>query len=56
MDGMRSDVDGNLYITSHGKGTVVLCRRQAKCFGKLMFSAETLQISALEAPTAAPLM
>ena len=23
MDGMRSDVDGNLYITRHGKGTVV---------------------------------
>jgi sugar lactone lactonase YvrE len=24
MDGMRSDVDGNLYITRHGKGTVVV--------------------------------
>ena len=23
LDGMRSDVDGNLYITRHGKGTVV---------------------------------
>lgn len=23
MDGMRSDVDGNLYVTRHGKGTVV---------------------------------
>jgi sugar lactone lactonase YvrE len=23
MDGMRSDADGNLYITRHGKGTVV---------------------------------
>jgi gluconolactonase len=23
MDGMRADVDGNLYITRHGKGTVV---------------------------------
>jgi sugar lactone lactonase YvrE len=23
MDGMRCDVDGNLYITRHGKGTVV---------------------------------
>ena len=22
MDGMRADVDGNLYITRHGKGTV----------------------------------
>ena len=22
MDGMRCDVDGNLYITRHGKGTV----------------------------------
>ena len=24
MDGMRSDVDGNLYITRHGKGTVAV--------------------------------
>jgi sugar lactone lactonase YvrE len=23
MDGMRCDVDGNLYVTRHGKGTVV---------------------------------
>ena len=23
MDGMRCDVDGNLYITRHGKGTVI---------------------------------
>jgi sugar lactone lactonase YvrE len=23
FDGMRSDVDGNLYVTRHGKGTVV---------------------------------
>ena len=22
MDGMRCDVDGNLYVTRHGKGTV----------------------------------
>lgn len=24
FDGMRCDVDGNLYITRHGKGTVVI--------------------------------
>ena len=24
MDGMRCDIDGNLYITRHGKGTVVI--------------------------------
>ena len=24
MDGMRCDVDGNLYITRHGKGTVAI--------------------------------
>ena len=24
MDGMRCDVDGNLYITRHGKGSVVI--------------------------------
>jgi sugar lactone lactonase YvrE len=23
FDGMRADVDGNLYVTRHGKGTVV---------------------------------
>jgi gluconolactonase len=28
MDGMRSDVDGNLYITRHGKGTVAVVSPQ----------------------------
>ena len=30
MDGMRCDVDGNLYITRHGKGTVVIVSPQGK--------------------------
>lgn len=30
MDGMRCDVDGNLYITRHGKGTVAVVSPQGK--------------------------
>lgn len=30
FDGMRSDVDGNLYITRHGKGTVVVVSPKGK--------------------------
>jgi sugar lactone lactonase YvrE len=30
MDGMRCDVDGNLYITRHGKGTVAKVSPQGK--------------------------
>jgi gluconolactonase len=30
MDGMRSDVDGNLYIARHGKGTVAVVSPQGK--------------------------
>jgi sugar lactone lactonase YvrE len=30
MDGMRCDVDGNLYITRHGKGTVAIVTTQGK--------------------------
>ena len=30
FDGMRCDVDGNLYITRHGKGTVVIMAPEAK--------------------------
>lgn len=30
FDGMRLDVDGNLYITRHGKGTVVVLSPQGE--------------------------
>lgn len=30
MDGMRSDIEGNLYITRHGKGTVVKLSPEGK--------------------------
>lgn len=30
FDGMRADVDGNLYITRHGKGTVVVLSPEGK--------------------------
>ena len=30
FDGMRCDVEGNLYVTRHGKGTVVKDRRELK--------------------------
>jgi gluconolactonase len=38
MDGMRCDVDGNLYITRHGKGTVVKLSPE----GKLIREINTL--------------
>ena len=40
MDGMRCDIDGNLYITRHGKGTVAVVspegqvRREIDVLGK----------------------
>jgi sugar lactone lactonase YvrE len=30
MDGMRCDVDGNLYVTRHGKGTVAKLSPEGK--------------------------
>jgi gluconolactonase len=30
FDGMRCDIDGNLYVTRHGKGTVVVVNPQGK--------------------------
>src|SRR5438132_506200 len=30
FDGMRCDIDGNLYITRHGKGTVVVLSTDGK--------------------------
>ena len=38
MDGMRCDIDGNLYITRHGKGTVVKLSPE----GKLIREINTL--------------
>lgn len=38
MDGMRCDVEGNLYITRHGKGTVVKLSPE----GKLIREIETI--------------
>ncbi len=35
MDGMRCDVDGNLYITRHGKGTVAIVTPQGKVLGEI---------------------
>ncbi len=38
MDGMRCDVDGNLYVTRHGKGTVVKLSPQ----GEILREVDTL--------------
>ena len=32
MDGMRCDIDGNLYITRHGKGTIANYPLQEMCY------------------------
>lgn len=36
MDGMRCDIDGNLYITRHGKGTVVKLSPAGKVLQEIM--------------------
>jgi sugar lactone lactonase YvrE len=35
FDGMRCDVDGNLYVTRHGKGTVVKLSPDGKVLGEI---------------------
>ena len=35
LDGMRCDVDGNLYITRHGKGTVAIVSAAGKLLRKI---------------------
>ena len=39
FDGMRCDVDGNLYVTRHGKGTVV---KLAPADGKILREIDVL--------------
>lgn len=36
LDGMRSDVDGNLYVTRHGKGTVVKLSPRGKVLREIV--------------------
>ncbi len=40
MDGMRTDVDGNLYITRHGKGTVVIVSPQGEILNEIYTKGE----------------
>src|SRR5204863_2528511 len=35
FDGMRCDVDGNLYVTRHGKGTVAVVSSAGKVLGEI---------------------
>lgn len=41
MDGMRTDVKGNLYITRHGKGTVVKVSPQGKILREIELKGKT---------------
>jgi len=41
MDGMRTDVKGNLYITRHGKGTVVKVSPQGKILKEIELMGKT---------------
>ena len=41
MDGMRTDNQGNLYITRHGKGTVVKVSPQGKILQEITLSGKT---------------
>lgn len=40
MDGMRTDVDGNLYITRHGKGTVVKVSPEGEVLREIELAGE----------------
>jgi len=40
MDGMRCDVDGNLYITRHGKGTVVKLSNEGKVLKEIIMKGK----------------
>jgi len=51
FDGMRCDIDGNLYATRHGKGTVVKLSPKARSSGRSKSSARCPPISASAAQT-----
>ena len=40
MDGMRCDIDGNLYITRHGKGTVVKVSADGKILNEIILTGK----------------
>lgn len=40
MDGMRVDIDGDLYVTRHGKGTVVKLSPEGKLLKEIKMSGE----------------
>ena len=35
LDGMRSDIKGNIYVTRHGKGTVVVLNPDGKIINEI---------------------
>lgn len=41
MDGMRTDIEGNLYITRHGKGTVVKVSPQGEILQEIALTGKT---------------
>lgn len=40
MDGMRTDVEGNLYITRHGKGTVVIVSPEGEIVDEILMQGD----------------
>ena len=54
FDGMRCDVDGNLYLTRYGKGTVVKLSPKGKSFVRFRFWVIARPIFASAVPTDAP--
>jgi sugar lactone lactonase YvrE len=41
LDGMRADVDGNLYVTRHGKGTVVKVSPEGEVLREIQLEGKT---------------
>ena len=54
MDGMRCDIDGNIYITRHGKGTVAKLSPEGEVLLRLNCTGEIPTILPLAEKMAAP--
>ena len=45
---MRCDIKGNIYVTRHGKGTVVVLSPEGKIINEIQLKGKNLQILHLE--------
>lgn len=41
LDGMRTDIEGNLFVTRHGKGTVVMISPEGEIIQEISFAGKT---------------